>query len=581
MRKKTGFIPLFAMFLLLLSQPWTQAANVPYDCKIRIGLYYGSDALASANLQNATGYGSGYHVGWMDGDGNFTALGYLPNVYLTVYPDTTYHVQVNFTFPTYEEARTYAELLGGGAFPAYVNGSFFVRTGSFSSYFDAQDYAFPYGYGVAEASPTGYTVCDTQSGEILFEFDRSGTRLAIEPVFDALSGNEGAQTWFKGRKYFGAFEYARDGNGVAVINVVDLEDYIRGVIPYEMSSSWPQEALKAQAVCARTYAYANLNKHAADGFDLCNSTDCQVYYGTNGANDRTDQAVLETAGRYLTYAGELINAFYYSSNGGASEDSENVWTEVLPYLRAVRDDFEKQTNVSHTDWTYELTLEDITDILRDRGTEFTGSIVHAYATYTNAGNVKSLTFIDSVGHEIVYTGERCRTLFNTSGSSIHVYSQRFIFEDKYAMRIQSNDEITSVGAGQLSSAGSSASYSSTTVFNAGVLTGSGTISGTEKYGTDAPVLSSSGTDTADTVTTISGASAFPITSGGGSSAGTVPVSTLPVPTSCSGTFIIKGSGNGHNVGLSQYGAKAMAELGYTYEQILTYYYTGVTMMTAY
>lgn len=580
MRKKYALLLVLSVLLLCLPQPRAQA--VLTERNIRVGLYYGSNALSSANLQNVTGYGSGYQVGWIDESGQFTALGYLPNVYLTVYPDTTSHVETGQTFWTYDEARAWADMLGAGAFPVYAGGVYTVRTGSYDSYFDAQSAAYQYGYSPIEASPTGYTVCDTQSGEILFEFDMNGTRLAIAPVYDQFSGNSGAQTWFKGHKYYGMFEYGRDRSGIAVSNVVGMEDYIRGVIPYEMSPSWPLEALKAQAVCARTYAYANLGKHAADGFDICNSTDCQVYYGTSKANERTDQAVSETRGMCITYGGELISAVYYSSNGGASENSENIWSKALPYLRAVRDDFERQTNVSHTDWTYELTLHDITAILRERGNEFTGSIVHAYAEYTEAGNVKSLTFIDSAGKKIVYTGERCRSVFNVSGYNIHVYSQRFIFEDKYAMRIESCDEITTIGAGGVSTPSVGGASGSATVAMSGVITNSGTIPGASKYGGSAPVLSASGTETADTVAIISGASGFAVTSGTGNvSAGTVSAASLPVPSSCSGTFVIRGSGNGHNVGLSQYGAKAMAELGYTFEQILSFYYTGISLVTEY
>ncbi len=576
MRKKCMLLLLLAVCLTLLPQPHAQAAAAR---DIRVGLFYGDNALASANLQNVTGYGSGYQVGWIDGSGTFVSLGNLTNVYLTVYPDAAFHLNTGLTFWTYEEALAYADMLGTDAFPAYVNGVYTIYSGSYDSYFEAQEMAFQYGGAVADASPTGYIVRDTQSGEILFVFDMGGTHLAISPVYDLFSGNEGAQTWFKGRKYYGMFEYGRDGSGIAVVNVVHMEDYIRGVIPYEMSPTWPLEALKAQAICARTYAYANLDKHTADGFDICNTTHCQVYYGTGSANERTDQAVSETSGMCITYGGELISAYYYSSNGGASEDSENVWTEELPYLRAVRDDFERQTNVSHTNWTYELTLDDITAILRERGNEFTGNIVHAYATYTEAGNVKSLTFIDAAGKEIVYTGERCRSVFNVSGYNIHVYSQRFIFEDKYAMRIESNDEITTIGAGS-SSAPSGGASGSADVASAGVITGSGTVSGSAKYGETAPVLSASGVDESEMVSTISGASGFTVSSGG-AAAGTVSASSLPIPTSCSGTFVIKGNGNGHNVGLSQYGAKAMAELGYSYEQILNYYYTGISIVTAY
>ena len=579
MRKKCALLLVFTLLLLCLPQPRTQAALT--ERTIKIGLYYGSSALSSANLQNVTGYGSGYQAGWIDETGRFSALGYLPNVYLTVYPDTTSHMETGQTFWTYDEARAYADMLGADAFPAYVGGVYTVRTGSYASYFDAQNASYPFG-SPAEASPTAYTVCDTQSGEILFEFDMNGTRLAIAPVYDQFSGNEGAQTWFKGRKYYGMFEYGRDGAGVAVSNVVGMEEYIRGVIPYEMSPSWPVEALKAQAICARTYAYANLGKHAADGFDVCNSVDCQVYYGTGSANDRTDQAVAETYGMCILYGGELISAVYYSSNGGASENSENVWTKALPYLRAVRDDFERQTNVSHTDWTYELTLDDITAILRARGNEFTGNIVHAYAEYTDAGNIKSLTFIDAAGKKIVYTGERCRSVFNVSGYNIHVYSQRFIFEDKYAMRIESCDEITNVGAGSASAPSGGGTYGSVDVASSSVITSGGAVFGAGKYGAAAPVLSASGTENQDTVTTISGASGFTMTSGAGStSSGSVSAASLTVPATCSGTFVIRGSGNGHNVGLSQYGAKAMAELGYTYEQILHFYYTGISIVTAY
>ena len=115
-----------------------------------------------------------------------------------------------------------------------------------------------------------------------------------------------------------------------------------------MSNSWPLEALKVQAVCARSYAYNNLrsSRHTSYHFDVCNTTDCQVYYGAGPnnasyqANDRTDRAVEETAGEYARYDGQVIEAFYSSSHGGASESVYHVWGSSLedyPYLKGVTD----------------------------------------------------------------------------------------------------------------------------------------------------------------------------------------------------------------------------------------------------
>ena len=102
---------------------------------------------------------------------------------------------------------------------------------------------------------TGLAVLDTDSGQVLYQ--TSGTTLAISP--------RGTLTWFNKYKYRGDFVYTRTGNAVTVMNYVGLEDYIKGVIPYEMSASWPKEALKAQAVCARSYADGQMDRHKSQG----------------------------------------------------------------------------------------------------------------------------------------------------------------------------------------------------------------------------------------------------------------------------------------------------------------------------
>jgi len=117
-----------------------------------------------------------------------------------------------------------------------------------------------------------------------------------------------------------------------VVNVIGLEDYVRGVVPNELS--YPAlEALKAQAIAARTYAVKNRGQFASEGFDLLPTTRSQVYRGLTSETSLTSQAVDQTRGIVATYDGEPINALYTSTCGGRTEDAENIFNQAIPYLR--------------------------------------------------------------------------------------------------------------------------------------------------------------------------------------------------------------------------------------------------------
>lgn len=139
--------------------------------------------------------------------------------------------------------------------------------------------------------------------------------------------------------YRGVFEVrAETAETLSVVNVVNLEDYLRGVVPNELSPSvYPElEALKAQAVAARTYALRNLGQYQAKGYDLCATAACQVYRGRGSEHALTDEAVEATAGVTAVYAGAPINALYTSTCGGHTEDAANIFEgETQPYLRGV------------------------------------------------------------------------------------------------------------------------------------------------------------------------------------------------------------------------------------------------------
>src|ERR1051326_4850666 len=153
------------------------------------------------------------------------------------------------------------------------------------------------------------------------------------PVIFASSDEKNAPVRFNDKPYRGRIEvFANRRGSLTVVNVIGLEDYVRGVVPNELS--FPAlEALKAQAVAARTYALKNRGQFAPEGFDLLPTTRSQVYRGLSSETALTTRAVDETRGIIATYNGEPINALYTSTCGGRTEDAENIFNEAVPYLR--------------------------------------------------------------------------------------------------------------------------------------------------------------------------------------------------------------------------------------------------------
>lgn len=519
---------------------------------VKVGLRYGSSALFSANLENAVG--AGYDFGYFEDDRSFHSLGWTEETTIsmtaagTIYMDSSgiysstvpsggfrtmgeWRVQID-GFRSYEDALDYARNQGG--WPAWVDWEYVVRLGCYDSQDEAEREAERFSGHAVRSSSAGVTVTRTKTTDILFEFDCSGVlALGVQP-----SGRN-TSTWFKGYKYGGGFEYPRvTGGNLNVVNVVDLEEYVKGVIPYEMGGGWPLAALEAQAVCARTFVQGH-NKHLnSNGFDVCNGVDCQVYngHGSGGAapSDASNQAVDNTAGECIYYNGVLVqDAVYHSSDGGATEDGANVWGTETGYLKGKADPYEAQTTVPNNSYSVTYTAEQLSWILDQKGYSV-GTVRDAYVSeYTPLGNVKQVTFVGSSGTRTV-AGEACRTIFYSSTYQKSVSSMRFDINGSRGSGVYVN------GAGQLSS-----------LDGAAVISGSGTV----------------GTLSGDTAAAISSSGTGMVSGGGQPSAG----------SNNTGDFTITGTGNGHNVGMSQYGAKAMAELGYGYREILNFYYTDITI----
>lgn len=156
--------------------------------------------------------------------------------------------------------------------------------------------------------------------------------------------------WYRGRVLV-----TPSSNGVTAINYVDMEDYLYSVVGGEMPASWPLEALKAQAIAARSYVLYHRQRNRNPNYDIGNTTAWQVYDGVEDEAANTHAAVEATRDQVLTYNGQIIEAVFHSSSGGHTENVEDVWSKPLPYLRGVQD---YDAGAPVYQWTQAFSLDD-------------------------------------------------------------------------------------------------------------------------------------------------------------------------------------------------------------------------------
>lgn len=159
--------------------------------------------------------------------------------------------------------------------------------------------------------------------------------------------------------YRGNFQVFLNSKGfITVVNELNLNEYLAGVVPNEMPSSFPHEALKSQAIVARTYTLKHLKKHEKDGFDLCASQHCQVYGGIDNETPETNDAVRETIHQMVFYGSDLADTVYSSTCGGITANVENVWqASPIDYLKSVP----TQLNPVYSDFSSEETFRQFID----------------------------------------------------------------------------------------------------------------------------------------------------------------------------------------------------------------------------
>jgi len=182
-------------------------------------------------------------------------------------------------------------------------------------------------------------------------------QLTIDPSGDGY-------VWIGSRWYRGRVSLILQGKGVTAINLVDMEAYLYSVVGAEAIASWPLEALKAQAVAARTYAMYKSSTVSNRPFDLDTTTSTQVYKGLETEYVSTQEAVKTTQGQILTYNNKPILAAFHASSGGHTENVEDVWSSALPYLRGVVD-YDQSSPVFQ--WTKSFTQEQLEELIKGVG----------------------------------------------------------------------------------------------------------------------------------------------------------------------------------------------------------------------
>ncbi|MGD2080207.1 MAG: SpoIID/LytB domain-containing protein [Nitrospirota bacterium] len=184
--------------------------------------------------------------------------------------------------------------------------------------------------------------------------------------------------------YRGEIEVWRGKNGLYLINELSLEDYVEGVVKAETADDWEEEALKAQAVIVRTYVLKQMMRQREEMYHVTSSVLHQVYKGLN-TDPKVTEAVRETRGQVLTYAGEPIMAFYHSTGGGKTELPEEVFGQGYPYLKSV----EAEGRLSPLNvWARRIPLEDIEEAV---GVEHLRDITVSSRTAT--GRAEDVAFV--------------------------------------------------------------------------------------------------------------------------------------------------------------------------------------------
>lgn len=613
------------------------------DVLIRVGLMYGSNL--TTGFQTTTEEGFILGIQEPDGDCEFeeiweldetkiscTADDNLSKTYMTYLiaedeEETViggYHIQVDADHLDRDEVedlisdtRRKVNRLGLYIIPSYIYTGYALRIGAFATYEEAEEYLEDVEdiyedehVSIVSPARSCVSVLCPDTDEILFEYDCGReTELGI-----AAMENDDGNTYLMTpaeNVYDGVFCFSRYDNGetdgVQLVNIVPLEAYVAGVLPYETSNSWPIETQKAFAVTVRSYTLTHLNRHSDYNFDICNNTHCQTYKGAGQINERVMDAVLDTEGMVMTYDDSIVNAYYASSMGGVTVSAKDAWGQDIPYLQAMETPWENYMAHNNGFWMVEVEPDELAERLNRAGyEEIEGDVEEIEITGfgENSTYVTELTITDEYGNELVIeNADSVRIALSNWLKSAnfvvgrgeveyteHVVVNDYEDEEEYEDFVSYDDLAEDYGM----------DYGYINLGGSYVLTSDGFEEIDEEDVGNTAILTSEGLHTHQKkdifVMSHQNAAAFlgdeylKYVTYEEEEEKTEHNVTIDTDKSTSevlykvayaddeDNFIFVGKGWGHGVGMSQYGARDMAGLGYSAEEILAAYFKDTEIM---
>lgn len=519
--------------------------------KVRVGLYYLQKSLDCVELSVNEGFDIGYNSNdtykSLFKDSTIKNILVKKDFYTSESTTTSapaFHISIDKTYSSYDLALKQANIFIGKsykAFPVYENG-WKVWVGIYKSSTDAdkdvvkikKDFA-KFTYSVIKPSDKRIQVL-TKDNKIKLIFSSENSFLEIYPI---LSGENPNIIGVNGKNYRGCIRIIRQQQSdMTIMNVVGLEQYLYSVAASEMPSSWNIEALKAQTLAARTYAIKCLQNvqegkgaYISLGIDMNGTTEFQAYNGYSSECENSRKAVDETKGLVMYYDNQPISAYFFSSDGGYTEGSENVWSSPLPYLKPVEDKYQP-ADFNKKNWSNKATPEEIKNYFASKGLDIGDITDVKVIKYSKSGNALELKISGTKGEKI-YLKDNIRAFMGGS----FLFSQTFTINNDG----QSQNNNTNV-----------------TIIDS-------TLNKKLTWIQKRKLLNKDGQSIIDP--------AKPITVKTKDSTKTIkPTQTT---SSTPKTFVFNGRGWGHGVGMSQYGAKGMADAGFKFDEILKHYYSGI------
>ena len=445
----------------------------------------------------------------------------------TFEPDDRHYLAGNTTYDSIDKAMAAGEPMGNLGCEVY-----YVLTGSRSW----KIYLLPFNNDRSIELQTAYqkeysdilfrnvssTIIRVTSSNSVFLID-AYPNLAY-PQFKAVSGGKQVPVSLGTRKYRGRIEIIREKGKLTAINNVGIEAYLLGVVTCEMGAGKPAEALKAQAVAARSFAIAKAgflsDSDPKNYFTLNDTTDSQVYKGVLYETEAGYNAVKSTAGEVIIDSdGNIVQAFYFSTDGGSTDSGTDMWNVSSNIFEPVFDIYEKNPEVEP--WLEDISLKEIASVLKSKGYD-TGEISDISVSLRSEGGRAMQVKIRCTGGKVTISGNEFRNLFDLPSAKF-----RIITPDEEQNKVSIINSEKQVNNKKLS----------------------------ETYAISEKGIISSLDNSEEQYILVNDGDFF----------------TIPV-------FII-GLGSGHGVGMSQSGAAGMASLGYGYREILDFYYHNIHLGT--